>query len=271
MDAATSPAPPPKPALRSQLPEGRGQAAAGVTQAGVSEILNAWCRPAQLAMAFLLGVATALVALNWYASSRWGSKPSGLEHGTGSAYRVDLNRAGHAELLQLPGVGEGLAQRIEDYRREHGPFRSVNDLGHVRNVGAATLRRLRAWVCVQAEDTEAVVAYRPPAAGTTMPVSFKETGSGRKPGKKAAGITQPIDINRASAAELQRLPGIGPVIAARIVEERRKGPFKSVDDLRPRVLGIGPKKLRMLRPYATVASDGERVATAEQDGGADAR
>ena len=84
-------------------------------------------------------------------------------------------------------------------------------------------------------------------------------------GKKAAGITRPIDLNRASAADLQRLPGIGPVIAARIVEARRKAPFQKVDDLHGRVPGIGPKKLELLRPYATVARDGERVASAEHD------
>jgi competence protein ComEA len=233
-------------------------------------MLSAWTRPAQLAMAFLLGLATALVAANWYASAPWASRPSELQRGPGGAYRVDLNRAGHAELLQLPGVGEGLAQRIEDYRRAHGPFRSVNDLRNVRNVGAAALRRLLPWVCVQSDDSGEVaqpVLFRGSSRtdGAATPAAVPENPSARKPGKKAAGITRPIDLNRASATELQRLPGIGPVIAARIVEERRKAPFQSVDDLKGRVPGIGPKKLEMLRPYATVTGDGERVATAGQD------
>jgi competence protein ComEA len=239
-------------------------------------MLSAWTRPAQLTMAFLLGLATALVAVNWYASSHWGSRPSELERGPGGAYRVDLNRAGHAELLQLPGVGEGLAQRIEDYRHAHGPFRSVNDLRNVRNVGPAALRRLLPWVCVQPDEPGEVVQpviFRGSSrtAGATSPAALPQPPSARKPGKKAAGITRPIDLNRASATELQRLPGIGPVIAARIVQERRKAPFQSVDDLKGRVPGIGPKKLEMLRPYATVASDGERVATAEQDEDSKAR
>jgi competence ComEA-like helix-hairpin-helix protein len=58
-----------------------------------------------------------------------------------------------------------------------------------------------------------------------------------------------IDVNRAGAAELETLPGIGPVLAARIVAEReRRGPFRSVDDLR-RVSGIGPVTSRKLAPY----------------------
>lgn len=61
----------------------------------------------------------------------------------------------------------------------------------------------------------------------------------------------PININTAPAAELELLPGIGPALAARIVEDReKKGPFKSVDDL-DRVKGIGPETLRKLRSAAT--------------------
>lgn len=52
-----------------------------------------------------------------------------------------------------------------------------------------------------------------------------------------------IDINAAPAHELALLPGVGPVLAERIVDDRmRRGDFISVEDLR-RVYGIGPKKL----------------------------
>ena len=55
-----------------------------------------------------------------------------------------------------------------------------------------------------------------------------------------------IDLNAASAAELQRLPGIGPVGAGRIVEERELGgPYRSVGDL-VRVAGFGPSRVRGL-------------------------
>jgi DNA uptake protein ComE-like DNA-binding protein len=57
-----------------------------------------------------------------------------------------------------------------------------------------------------------------------------------------------INVNRATAAELEALPGIGPVIARRIVEGR---PYRSVDDL-DRVKGIGPKRLDEIRPLVTV-------------------
>ena len=69
-------------------------------------------------------------------------------------------------------------------------------------------------------------------------------------------------INRASAEELEDLDGIGPTLSQRIVEERRKGPFQSVDDLR-RVRGIGKKTLENLRPHITVGGDRNRVVRAE--------
>jgi competence protein ComEA len=63
---------------------------------------------------------------------------------------------------------------------------------------------------------------------------------------------RPMDINQASAGDLELLPRIGPTLAERILEERaRGGPFRSVDDLR-RVRGIGPRTVELLRPLATV-------------------
>ncbi|MGB0112729.1 MAG: ComEA family DNA-binding protein [Ilumatobacteraceae bacterium] len=62
----------------------------------------------------------------------------------------------------------------------------------------------------------------------------------------------PVDVNRATAEELDVLPGVGPATATAIVTERdRNGPFASVDDL-VRVPGIGPAKLAALRDLVTV-------------------
>jgi competence protein ComEA len=64
--------------------------------------------------------------------------------------------------------------------------------------------------------------------------------------------TGPLDVNRATASELDTLPGVGPATATAIVAEReRNGPFLSVDDL-DRVPGIGPAKLSALRDLVTV-------------------
>jgi|Deesub1362A_J573_1020465.scaffolds.fasta_scaffold03600_1 competence protein ComEA len=61
-----------------------------------------------------------------------------------------------------------------------------------------------------------------------------------------------IDINQAPAEELETLPGIGPVLAANIIEfRRRNGPFQTVDQLLD-VPGIGPQKLEAIRPFVTI-------------------
>jgi competence protein ComEA len=73
------------------------------------------------------------------------------------------------------------------------------------------------------------------------------TGSGT--GTTAGG---PIDVNTASPDELEALPGIGPTLAAAIVDEReRNGPFDNVDDLN-RVPGIGEGRLAQIRDLVTV-------------------
>jgi competence protein ComEA len=64
---------------------------------------------------------------------------------------------------------------------------------------------------------------------------------------------EPLDVNRADAGQLARLPGVGPGLAQRIVEERqRRGRFDSPDQLRY-VLGMGPKKLAAIRPFIAVS------------------
>ncbi|MFM9996720.1 MAG: ComEA family DNA-binding protein [Phycisphaerales bacterium] len=64
--------------------------------------------------------------------------------------------------------------------------------------------------------------------------------------------TRLVNLNTATAAELELLPGIGPALAARIVEHRRSnGPFKSVEEL-DLVRGIGPRTMDALRPLVTI-------------------
>ncbi len=65
-------------------------------------------------------------------------------------------------------------------------------------------------------------------------------------------FNEPIDINSATANELELLPGIGPILAARIIEARRRSNgFSSTAELE-RVKGLSPARLKALIPYITI-------------------
>jgi competence ComEA-like helix-hairpin-helix protein len=186
-------------------------------------------------------VVTGLVGWRWCAD-HLGARPTELHRDP--THRIDLNRATRAELMQVPGVGPQLAERIVAERDSRGRFARVEDLAGVHGIGDATLNKIRPWVTVE-PGAEQVAPLPEPDRLARKPSSTQHTV--KKPGTPAG----PIDLNTASVEELRTLPGVGPVLAARIVAEREKKPFAKVEDLR-RVSGIGPKKLEAIRPLVTV-------------------
>ncbi|MFM8265378.1 MAG: ComEA family DNA-binding protein [Acidimicrobiia bacterium] len=104
------------------------------------------------------------------------------------------------------------------------------------------------------------IGERPPPTTAASRGGSGGTGAGRGGPGESPGDSGPtrttlpliIDINRANADELDRLPGIGPKTAKAIVEHRtRNGPFASVDDLLA-VRGIGPATLAEIRNWVKV-------------------
>lgn len=61
---------------------------------------------------------------------------------------IDINTAGVEDLQRLPGIGEKRAQAIADYREEHGPFQSVDELDNVEGIGEGILSGLRDYVTI---------------------------------------------------------------------------------------------------------------------------
>ncbi len=74
--------------------------------------------------------------------------PGGPGGAAGAGTPVRLNSADLAALDALPGIGPVLAQRILDWRREHGSFSSVDELGEVSGIGDKLLEQLRSLVTV---------------------------------------------------------------------------------------------------------------------------
>lgn len=132
---------------------------------------------------------------------------------------VDLNTADAAALAAVPGIGPETAARILADREARGPFMGLDGVKRVEGVGDRT-----------------VLALAPFATA------------------RWSGPPPVVDVNRAGVDELVRLPGIGPALAERIVEDRAQhGPFPTVDAL-TRVAGIGPSTVEGLSDRASVGA-----------------
>jgi competence protein ComEA len=102
---------------------------------------------------------------------------------------------------------------------------------------------------------EAIDQTRPQTQQQTQPHTQPQTAPAYEPAPTPErGLS--IDVNTATAAQLELLPGIGPSRAAAIIESRNTmGPFRTVEDL-ARVHGIGPTTVEGVRPYVRVEPGG---------------
>ena len=194
-----------------------------------------WPRRLEVALAFVLGGgAVLLLHTAW---TRWNDRGQPTPHLVLAI--IDLNTADAATLAQLPGVGPQRAADIVAHRQRHGPFRSLDDVRAVPGIGPVTVERIRPAVRLTAAPVT------PESPRSTFP--------------RAVAPVLVVDLNQASSIELQKLPGTGPILAERIVEERQRGgPFRQVEELR-RVRGIKDRTIDKLRPHVTC---GDRATVA---------
>ena len=88
----------------------------------------------------------------------------------------------------------------------------------------------------------------------TLGVAAQTQGAQDTPRSVTASASTPLNLNAATVAQLEALPGIGRATAERIVEYRQKnGSFKKAEDLM-NVRGIGEKNFLKLKPLVTVAA-----------------
>ena len=153
--------------------------------------------------------------------------------------RIDPNTAGEEELDRLPGVGPAVAGRIVRVRLDRGPLTEAGDLLSVPGVGPATLARITPYLELPARaGVRGSSRLRPEPSRPTL----------RRDSNAALGSPPRLDVNRATREELERLPGVGPVMAERILTLRKElGKFTGLDELRS-VRGIGSATIERLRP-----------------------
>ena len=131
--------------------------------------------------------------------------------------KIDPNTATAQELARLPRVGLALAQRIVADRDSSGPFASLEALDRVSGIGPGLLRVVGPYLSFAGLRAVRQDDGTSPSGSTVLPSS--------RPGAL-------INLNTASAAEIERLPLIGPARSIAIVAWReRHGSFKNMDDL----------------------------------------
>ncbi len=69
-------------------------------------------------------------------------------------FQVDINTANRPELIQLPGIGDTLAQRIIETRQTTGPFVELDDLRKVKGIGPKIMERIRPYLLPLPKDKQ---------------------------------------------------------------------------------------------------------------------
>jgi competence protein ComEA len=189
----------------------------------------------------LVAVLVVLIAgyLAWRAQPRAEPVPAAVSASPGPALSDSAGSGGtivvavagrvrHPGLVRLPA-----GARVEDAIEAAGGVLPGTDLSFVN-----LARKL--------VDGELVVI------GVSPPPGVDPGGALGNPGSGGTGVTAKVNLNTASLAELDTLPGIGPALAQRIVDYRTAhGGFRSIDELR-RVEGIGDTKFAQLKDRVTV-------------------
>ncbi len=162
---------------------------------------------------------------------------------------LDVNACNYSELLAVPGLGPRLADALLDEQSTHGDFRSPADLARVPGIGPCTAVRLGAHFEFPALAAPASrFAEDSPAAcpEAAAPGVRREAVDHSPPSlagaSPCAAATEPVDLNSASEEALTALPGIGKVLAARLVQFRKQhGRLRGPADL-ARIRGLGGRR-----------------------------
>jgi competence protein ComEA len=182
------------------------------------------------------------VAAGDTAASDGESSADGPSGGGPDSGQVVVHVAG---AVAAPGVVRlGNGSRVVDAVTAAGGLRADADPDRV-NLAATLVDGQRVVVPIVGQPIPAEVAPAPvPSSGGTTTAAGASSG--------AASTGAPVDLNTATAEQLDALPGVGPSTAAAILDHRSSaGPFTSVDQLLD-VRGIGEAKLEALRDLVSV-------------------
>lgn len=157
-------------------------------------------------------------------------------------FPLELNAASAAELEQLPHIGAVLAERITAYRDQIGGFSNREQLLEVEGIGEATLYEIYDLLYLE-NETFPEPEPEPEPAGAPAPAAA------------APAVTFPLDLNQATAAELEQIPEMQPELAEKIVAFRQQiQAFSSVYELLY-VDGMTEAYFVQLRDYVQITEE----------------
>ena len=174
-------------------------------------------------------------------------------------FPLELNAASAAELEQLPHIGAVLAERITAYRDQIGGFSNREQLLEVEGIGEATLYEIYDLRYLENEtfpepEPEPEPAGAPAPAAAPQPAETAPPAT-EPPAAAAPAVTFPLDLNQATAAELEQIPGMQPELAEKIVAFRQQiQAFSSVYELLY-VDGMTEAYFVQLRDYVQITEE----------------
>mgnify|MGYP004461677543 CR=1 FL=1 len=174
-------------------------------------------------------------------------------------FPLELNAASAAELEQLPHIGAVLAERITAYRDQIGGFSNREQLLEVEGIGEATLYEIYDLLYLENEtfpepEPEPEPAESPAPAEEPQPAETAPPAT-EPPAAAAPAVTFPLDLNQATAAELEQIPEMQPELAEKIVAFRQQiQAFSSVYELLY-VDGMTEAYFVQLRDYVQITEE----------------
>lgn len=147
-------------------------------------------------------------------------------------FPLELNAASAAELEQLPHIGAVLAERITAYRDQIGGFSNREQLLEVEGIGEATLYEIYDLLYLENETFPEPEPAESPAPAAELQPAETAPPATEPPAAAAPAVTFPLDLNQATAAELEQIPEMQPELAEKIVAFRQQiQAFSSVYEL----------------------------------------
>jgi competence protein ComEA len=185
-----------------------------------------------------------------------------------SKTKVDVNSANVETLQTLPGIGPTLADRIVAGR----PYKNADDLSKVKGLSKSKIEAIqdqitfgtttRKSTAKSSKKTTTPETSSTDTSGSTKSKSSKSSTASESSGSKTPAPTgsssgklpagQTVNINTATAEQLDALPGIGPTKAQAIIDYRNEhGRFSSIEDIQ-NVKGIKEGEFSKIKDYIRV-------------------